>query len=40
VDEMRHFLDCVRSNTPTICPLSEGLKVLEVCAQVQEMANK
>lgn len=37
VDEMRHFLDCVKENKPTICPLSEGLKVLEICAQVEQM---
>jgi predicted dehydrogenase len=36
-DEMAHFLACVREQKPTICPLSDGLKVLEVCAQVEAM---
>lgn len=33
--EMAHFLDCVRNQTPTLVPLADGLKVLEVCAQVE-----
>jgi predicted dehydrogenase len=37
IDELAHFLDCVREHKPTICPLSDGLRVLEVCAQVEAM---
>lgn len=29
VDAMAHFLECVREGKPTICPLSDGLRVLE-----------
>lgn len=29
VDEMAHFLECVREGKQTICPLSDGLRVLE-----------
>jgi predicted dehydrogenase len=36
--EMAHFLDCVRDGTPTICPLADGLKVLEVCRQIERVA--
>lgn len=36
--EMAHFLECVREQKPTICPLSDGLKVLEVCAQIEQVA--
>jgi predicted dehydrogenase len=36
--EMAHFLDCVREQKPTICPLADGLKVLEVCAQIEQVA--
>lgn len=36
--EMAHFLECVREQKPTICPLADGLRVLEVCRQVEEMA--
>lgn len=35
--EMEHFLDCVRQKKATAVPLSEGLKVLEVVAQVEQM---
>ena len=34
-DELVHFLDCVREQKPTICPLADGLKVLEVCAKIE-----
>jgi hypothetical protein len=34
--EVAHFLNCVEQNTPTICPLSEGLQVLEICAKVEQ----
>lgn len=39
-DELAHFLECVKTNTPTICPLADGLKVLEVCAQVEAMTRQ
>ena len=35
-DELAHFLDCVRNQTPTAVPLADGLRVLEVCQQVEE----
>lgn len=38
--ELAHFLDCVRNNTPTICPLADGLRVLEVCQQVEQMTRQ
>jgi predicted dehydrogenase len=38
VDELKHFLDCVQSGRQTDVPLSDGLRVLEVCKQVEEMA--
>lgn len=34
-DEMAHFLDCVREGKQTDCPLADGLRVLEVCAQIE-----
>jgi predicted dehydrogenase len=37
-DELAHFLDCVRENKPTLCPLADGLRVLEVCAQVEALS--
>ena len=39
-DEMLHFIECVRENRQTDVPLSEGVKVLEVCAAVEEVARK
>jgi predicted dehydrogenase len=36
--EMAHFFACVRDGTPTICPLADGLRVLEVCAKVEAVA--
>lgn len=39
-DELAHFLDCVREQKPTICPLSDGLRVLEVCQQVEQMVKQ
>lgn len=36
--ELEHFLSCVQSGTPTICPLADGLKVLEVCASIEAMS--
>lgn len=38
--ELAHFLDCVRENKPTICPLADGLRVLEVCQQVEQMTRQ
>lgn len=37
-DELEHFLECVRDQRRTDCPLSDGLKTLEVCQQIQAMA--
>lgn len=34
-EEMSHFVSCVRVKRPTLCPLSDGLRVLEVCAQIE-----
>lgn len=39
-DEMLHFIECVREGRQTDCPLSEGVKVLDVCAQVEQMARR
>ena len=39
-DALLHFLECVRENRQTDCPLSEGVKVLEVCATVEQLARK
>lgn len=38
VGELKHFLDCVQSGRQTDVPLSDGLRVLEVCQQVEQMA--
>jgi predicted dehydrogenase len=35
VDEMKHFLECVQRQVPTSVPLADGLRVLEVIAQVE-----
>lgn len=35
--EMAHFLECVREQKPTSVPLADGLRVLEVCAQVEAL---
>jgi predicted dehydrogenase len=40
VDELKHFLECVQSGRQTDVPLSDGLRVLEVCKQVEEMARQ
>lgn len=37
VAEMAHFLACVREQKPTACPLADGLRVLEVCQQVETL---
>lgn len=39
-DELLHFIECAREGRQTDCPLSEGVKVLEVCAQVEAMARR
>ncbi len=39
-DEMLHFIECVREGRQTDCPLSDGVRVLEVCAQIEQMARK
>lgn len=36
-DELAHFLECVRENKPTSVPLADGLRVLEVVAQVEAL---
>jgi len=33
--EMAHFLECVREQKPTSVPLADGLRVLEVVAQIE-----
>ncbi len=38
VDELQHFLDCVQEGIQTECPLFDGLRVLEVCQQIEQMA--
>lgn len=38
--ELAHFLNCVRDGKQTDCPLSEGLRVLEVCQQVEMLAKQ
>lgn len=40
VDELKHFLDCVQSGRQTDVPLADGLRVLEVCQQVEAMARQ
>lgn len=37
VDEMAHFLQCIREHTATSVPLADGLRVLEVCAHVEAL---
>lgn len=37
-DEMLHFVECVREQRQTDVPLSDGLRVLEVCQQIEQMA--
>lgn len=39
-DEMAHFITCVQEGRQTDVPLSDGLRVLEVCAQVEQMAKR
>lgn len=39
-DEMRHFVECVREGRQTDCPLSDGVRVLEVAAQAEQMARR
>lgn len=36
VDEMRHFLNCVAENRPTICPVVAGAEVLEMALSAKE----
>ena len=36
--EMRDFLHCARTGQAPVCTLTDGLKVLEVCQQVEQMA--
>jgi predicted dehydrogenase len=36
--ELRHFLSAVESNQPTVCPFSQGLRVVEICEQVRRLA--
>jgi predicted dehydrogenase len=38
--EMAHFLKRVRSGGPTRCPLADGLRVLEVCRQIEQVAHE
>ncbi len=39
-DEMLHFIECVREGRQTDCPLADGVRVLEVCAAIEQMARK
>jgi predicted dehydrogenase len=39
-DELDHFLCCVQSGRQTDVPLADGLRVLEVCAQVEQMVRQ
>lgn len=39
-DELAHFLDCTQTGRQTDCPLADGLRVLEVCKQVEGMAGR
>lgn len=39
-DEMAHFIDCVKQQRPTACPLVDGIRVLDVCAQAVAMSKK
>jgi predicted dehydrogenase len=36
-NEMAHFLHCVRTGQQPFCPLSDGLRVLEVCEKIEAM---
>jgi predicted dehydrogenase len=36
--ELRHFLACVESGAPTLTPFAEGLRVVEICERVKELA--
>lgn len=38
VDELRHFLACVESGATTLTPFTEGLRVVEICERVKELA--
>jgi len=38
--ELEHFLACVQAGKQTECPWSDGLRVLEVCAQAVDMARQ
>lgn len=40
VDELQHFLLCVRHSLPSNVPLADGLRVLEVCQQVEQLARQ
>ena len=39
-DEMRHFIECVSEHRQTDCPLSAGVRVLDVASQVEQMARR
>lgn len=39
-DEMAHFLDCVQSGRQTECPLSDGVRVLEVLSQAEQLCRE
>lgn len=36
--ELEHFLDCVREGRPTLTPFADGLRVVEICERVKELA--
>lgn len=35
MDEMRHFLDCVQQNKPTLVPLDDGIATLKIAVQAK-----
>lgn len=39
VDELRHFLLCVETGRPTAITFSDGLRVVEICERVKELAS-
>ncbi len=37
IEEMKHFLDCAQRGVPTETPFADGIRVLDVIAQVEAM---
>ncbi len=38
VDELRHFIQCVESDTTPLIPLEEGIRVLQICLAAKQAA--